>query len=123
LANDALTKVRRRVTWDLRERRGRKIDPEWANRRHLLLARERLSQKSFAKMWNQIQAEDLSAQILTAWIAKEVLRTLLATMRLGGDPHLTRHRLHRFHTWCVDSQIPELLTLVATVDDWCSRLI
>jgi hypothetical protein len=52
LANDALTKVRRRVTWDLRDRRGRKIDPEWANRRRLLRARERLSQKSFAKMWN-----------------------------------------------------------------------
>ena len=58
LANDALTKVRRRVTWDLRERRGRKLDPEWANRRRLLRARERLSDKSFAKMWNQIEAED-----------------------------------------------------------------
>jgi transposase len=118
LTNDALTKVRRRITWDLRERRGRKIDPEWANRRRLLRGRERLSEKSFAKMWNQIQAEDPSAQILTAWIAKEELRTLLATVRLGGDPHLTRHRLHRFLTWCIDSQIPELLTLAATVDDW-----
>ena len=86
LANDALTKVRRRIAWDLRERRGRKIDPEWANRRRLLRGRERLSEKSFAKMWNQIQAEDTSAQILTAWIAKEELRTLLATVRLGGDP-------------------------------------
>jgi transposase len=96
LANDALTKVRRRITWDLRERRGRKIDPEWANRRRLLRVRERLSQGSFAKMWDQIQAEDPSAQILTAWIVKEELRTLLATVRLGGAPHLTRHRLHRF---------------------------
>lgn len=118
LANDTLTKVRRRITWELRERRGRKIDPEWANRRRLLRARERLSTKSFAKMWNQIQAEDPSAQILTAWIAKEELRTLLATVRVGGDPHLTRHRLHRFLSWCIDSQIPELLTLAATVDDW-----
>jgi transposase len=118
LANDALTKVRRRVTWDLRERRGRKIDPEWANRRRLLRARERLSEKSFTTMWNQIQAQDPSAQILTAWIAKEELRTLLSTVRLGGDPHLTRHRLHRFLSWCIDSQTPELLTLAATVDDW-----
>ena len=118
LANDAVTKVRRRVTWDLRERRGRKIDPEWANRRRLLRARERLSEKSFAKMWNQIQAEDTSAQILTAWIAKEELRTLLSTVRVGGDPHLTRHRLHRFLAWCIDSQIPELLTLATTVDTW-----
>jgi hypothetical protein len=30
LANDAVTKVRRRVTWELRDRRGRELDPEWA---------------------------------------------------------------------------------------------
>jgi transposase len=118
LANDALTKVRRRVTWDLRERRGRKLDPEWANRRRLLRARERLSQNSFAKMWNRIQDEDPSAQILSAWIAKEELRILLSTVRVGGDAHLTRHRLHRFLCWCIDSQIPELLTLAATIDTW-----
>ena len=28
LANDAVTGVRRRVTWELRNRRGRKVDPE-----------------------------------------------------------------------------------------------
>ena len=41
LANDALTAVRRRVTFDAHGRRGRKHDPEWANRRRLLTARER----------------------------------------------------------------------------------
>jgi transposase len=50
LANDAVIKVLRRVAWDLCDRRGRRIDPEWANRRGLLLARECLSDKSFAKM-------------------------------------------------------------------------
>jgi hypothetical protein len=69
-------------------------------------------------MWNRIQDEDPSAQILSAWIAKEELRTLLSTVRVGGDAHLTRHRLHQFLTWCIDSQIPELLTLAATVDHW-----
>jgi len=118
LANDALTTVRRRVTWDLRDRRGRRIDPEWANRRRLLRARERLSDNSFAKMWNAIVSEDDTSRILSAWIAKEELRTLLSTVRIGGDPHLTRHRLHRFLAWCIDSQIPELLTLAATIDQW-----
>ena len=118
LANDALTKVRRRVTWDLRDRRGRRIDPQWANRRRLLRARERLSPNTFVKMWNRIQDEDPSAQILSAWIAKEELRTLLSTVRVGGGAHPTRHRLHQFLTWCIDSQIPELLTLAATVDHW-----
>ena len=118
LGNDALTKVRRRVTWDLRDRRGRKMDPEWANRRRLLRGRERLSGKSFAKMWNAIIDEDDTGQILSAWIAKEELRTLLSTVRAGGDPHLTRHRLHRFLAWCIDSQIPELLALATTIDTW-----
>ncbi|WND56260.1 ISL3 family transposase [Mycolicibacterium vanbaalenii] len=118
LANGALTKVRRRVTWDLRDRRGGTLDPQWANRRRLLRARERLSDKSFAKMWNAIVAEDPSSQILSAWIAKEELRTLLSTVRVGGDPHLTRHRLHRFLAWCIDSGIPELLTLAGTIDTW-----
>ena len=117
LGNDALTKVRRRVTWELRDHRGRKLDPEWANRRRLLRARELLSQSSFARMWNTIIDEAPSAQILSAWIAKEELRTL-STVRTGGDPHLTRHRLHRFLTWCIDSQIPELHTLAATIDTW-----
>lgn len=118
LGNDAVTKVRQRVTWDLRDRRGRKIDPEWANRRRLLRARERLSDKSFAKMWNALIDADQTAQILSAWIAKEELRTLLSTVHVGGDPHLTRHRLHRFLTWCIDSTIPELLTLATTIDTW-----
>ena len=114
--------MRRRVTWDLRDRRGRKRNPEWANRRRLLTARERLSDNSFAKMWNGICAEDPRAQILSAWIAKEELRTLLAmvcvTVRVGGDAPLTRHRLHRFQAWCIDSQIPELTTLAAAVNTW-----
>jgi len=118
LANLAVTKTRRRVTWELKDRRGGKVDPEWANRRRLLTGRERLSDKNFAKMWNAIIDEDPSAQILSAYIAKEELRTLLSTVRLGGDPHLTRHRLHRFLTWCIDSNIPELIALAKTVDTW-----
>jgi transposase len=39
---------------------------------------------SFARMWNTIIDEDPSAQILSAWIAKEELRTVLSTVRLGG---------------------------------------
>jgi len=118
LANDAVTKVRRRVTLDLRDRRGRKIDPEWASRRRLLQARERLSEKNFVKMWNAITDEDPSGQILSARIAKEELRTVLSTVRSRGDPHLARHRLHRFLAWCIDSQVPELMAQAGTVDTW-----
>lgn len=117
-ANDAVTRVRQRVTWDQRSRRGRAIDPEWANRRRLLRARERMSSIGFARMWNEIDDQDPSAQILSAYIAKEELRTLLSTVREGGDRHRTSHRLHRFYSWCLDSQIPELITLAKMVDTW-----
>ena len=87
------------ATWDFKGHRGRKIDPEWANRRRLLTSRERLSHNNFTKMWNALVADDPSAQILSAWIAREELRTLLPTVRRGGDAHLTRHGLHRFLAW------------------------
>ncbi len=65
-------------------------------------------------MWNTIYDEDPGAQILSAYIAKEELRTV----RCGGDPHRARRRLHRFLSWHIDSMIPELVTLARTVDAW-----
>lgn len=70
LANDVVTAVRRRITFDARGRRGRTHDPEWANRRRLLSARERLSDRLCAKMWNALIDNDPSGQILSAYIAK-----------------------------------------------------
>ncbi len=69
-------------------------------------------------MWNAIVDEDASGQILSAHMPKEELRTLLSTVRVGGDTHLTRHRSHRFLTWCFDSNVPELLTPAKTIDAW-----
>ncbi|MGK2904553.1 MAG: transposase, partial [Mycobacterium sp.] len=33
-------------------------------------------------------------------------------------PYWASRRCHRFLCWCIDSQIPELLTLATTVDTW-----
>src|SRR3954465_296738 len=43
LANQAVTDVRRRVTWTTHGRRGRSADPAWAQRRRLLRRHERLT--------------------------------------------------------------------------------
>jgi transposase len=118
LANAAVTAVRQRVTWDNRGRRGRKIDPEWTNRRRLLTGRERLTHKRFTTMWNSCLDADPSGQILTAWIAKEELRALLATARTGGHRHDISHRLYRFYTWCANADIPEVTRLAQTIEDW-----
>ncbi len=118
LANDAVTKVRRRVIWEQKGRRGRKIDPAWANRRRLLTGRERLSDKAFTTMWNSLTDSDPSAQILTAWIAKEELRTLLSLARTGAGRHEIAARLYTFYHWCAQADIGELTTLASTVETW-----
>jgi transposase len=117
LANKAVTAVRQRVTRDLLGRRGRKLDPTWANRRLLLRGRERLSEQALARMWNGCVDNDPSGQILSAWIAKEGLRALCATAR-GGHRHEIHQRLWAFYRWCAGAQIPELTTLAETIETW-----
>jgi transposase len=118
LANDAVTAVRRRVTWELRNRRGRKVDPEWANRRRLLTARERLRPAALSKMWTELLTHDPTGQILAAWIAKEELRTVLASARQQTARHVIRARLHDFYAWCANTDIPEVHRLAGTIEAW-----
>jgi transposase len=119
LGNDMLTKVRRRVTWDNRDRRGRLVDPEWANRRRLLTARERLTPKRFAAMWNAVLDGDPTGDILVAYIAKEELRRLLALAKRRPTWDQISNAKYRFGAWCAaHSHIPEVLTLATTIDTW-----
>jgi len=60
-------------------RRGRATDPIWASRRRLLRGRERPSDSTFIRTWNELADNDPSFDLLRAWIAKEELRALLAT--------------------------------------------
>ncbi|MGW8955887.1 ISL3 family transposase [Streptomyces sp. NPDC055709] len=105
-------------TAETRGRRGRATDPEWKARRHLLRNREDLTDEQFATMWNTLLEEGEIGQRLTAWIAKENLRTLLARARTGADRHPVGHARWKFLTWCADSDIPEVRQLAVTVDRW-----
>jgi len=119
LANDMLTKVRRRVTWDNRDRRGRLVDPEWANRRRLLTAQERLTPARFATMWNAVNDGDETGQILAAYIAKEHLRALLALARRRLTRDMISTAKYRFAAWCaLFATIPEIVTLAETIETW-----
>jgi transposase len=119
LANKMLSMVRRRTTAQIRGRRGRASDPEWKARRRLLRNREDLTDEQFATMWNTLLGEGkIGQQLLTAWIAKENLRNLLALARTGADRHHVGHARWKFLTWCADSDIPEVRQLATTVDRW-----
>lgn len=118
LANKAITAVRQRVTREQLGRRGRKTDPAWANRRLLLRAREHLSERALARMWNGCLEHDPTGQILTAWIAKEELRALCALAASDGHRDQIRRQLRAFYSWCADAAIPELTTLAETIETW-----
>lgn len=88
--------MRRRVIWEQKGRRGRKIDPAWANRRRLLTGRDRLSARGFRSMWHAVTNSDQSGQILAPWIATEELRALLALARTGTPRDRIAAKLYDF---------------------------
>lgn len=92
------------------------MDPAWANRRLLLHGRERLSLHAMARMWNGCIDHDPTGQILTAWIAKEQLRSLCATAATGGHRQEIHTRLWVHYDWCAVADIPELTTLAEMIE-------
>lgn len=119
LANKTVGEVRRRLTFQHRGRRGRKTDPEWIARNRLTRNWEDLTDEQVTTMWTKLEAAGpVGVGILTAWIAKEELRGVLACNREKFDPATIRRRLHGFYTWCADSGIAELTRLATTVETW-----
>jgi transposase len=118
-----VTAVRQRATRELRGRRGRKKDPEWASRRRLLTGHERLSPVAFARLWNGlVDAGDLGVEILHAYAVKETLRDLLALAPTPGtsvpDRSAISHRLWRFLDLAAATDSPEVHRLAATIEAW-----
>jgi transposase len=123
LASKMVSLVRRRTTAEIRGRRGRATDPEWKARRRLLRNREDLTDEQFERMWNPLLDEGKTGQtLLTAWIAKESLRNLLALARTGASRHQIGQARWKFLTWCADAGIPEVRTLATTVDRWWTEI-
>jgi len=119
LANQMLTDVRQRATRDVRGRRGRKKDPEWAARRRLLTGYERLGSDRFARLWNAlVDVGDPGVEILHAYTVKENLRLLLALAGTHPDREVISHRLWRFYDQAASSTSPEVHRLAATIETW-----
>lgn len=101
----------------MRGRRGQAVDPERRARRRLLRNREDLTDKQFSNMWNAlIDVGSIGMTLLTAWIAKERLRDLLAASRTGANRHQVGQLRWKFLIWSTDSEIPEVRQLATTVD-------
>jgi len=118
-ANDMLTQVRQHVTREQRGRRGRKKDPEWAARRRLLTAHEKLTPEAFARLWNAlIDAGDPGIEILHAYTVKENFRQLMALAGTSPDRDQIRARLWAFYEQAASSPSPEVHRFAATIETW-----
>jgi transposase len=73
LANEMVTDVRQRVFREQRGRRGRAVDAAWANRRLLLRAGDRRSDRAVARLTATFAADDPTGEIGAAWGVKERL--------------------------------------------------
>ncbi|MGB6455888.1 MAG: ISL3 family transposase [Streptosporangiaceae bacterium] len=123
LANQAVTRVRQRVTRQVLGRRGTTRDPAWANRRRLLRARERLTTVQFNRMWEEILTQEATGELLAAWIAKEELRFLLSLARTRPPRSEVSNRLFAFYDWCARADVPEVTTLAKTIEAWWPQIL
>ncbi|MCK2216782.1 transposase [Actinomadura sp. ATCC 31491] len=124
LANTKLAELRRRLTWKMRDRRGRTGDPEYDHRRLLRANREDLTADQVAVLERDLTRIGTHGRhLLAGWHAKEKLRHLLALARTNPSRSQIAHRLHAFCAWCVDHPyLPELITLAETVAAWWEEI-
>jgi transposase len=122
-ANDMVDEVRRRTTQAHRLRRGRKSDPEWINRRRLLRAAERLTDDQRHTLFERLRSADPNGDIAAAWIAKELLRDVLACTEHGGLSYEIRDALYRFYAFCAACSVPEIGKLAHTICAWQEPMI
>lgn len=114
LGNDMLTTVRRRVSWDRHDRRGRKADPAWAHRLLLLRGYNTLSEAGKAKLDKVLRADDPTQEIGAAWGIKEQLRLTLMAPTVA----VARDRRRMFDLYVLGAQLPEANRLKKTIDSW-----
>jgi transposase len=125
LANQALTEVRRRLTVQVRGRRGRKGNREWELRNRLTRSAARMHSHQLDPMIDDLQTlpKRLGAPILAARNAKEDLLDLLALARTHPDRTVTADRLFRVYDRCAASGLPELHRLATTIETWWPEIL
>ncbi|AZI58811.1 ISL3 family transposase [Nakamurella antarctica] len=123
LAKEMVDEVRRRTTQELRGRRGRKADPEWLSRRRLLREAERLTAQQRQNLFDKVMDLDVNGDVAAAWIAKELLRDVLACKDNGGLRYEIWRRLDEFYTFAARCSTPEIHRLATTVDTWQEPMI
>ena len=114
VGNDMLTAVRRRVSWDRHNRRGRGTDIAWAHRLLLLRGYDSLSPRGREKLNTVLEVDDPTHEVAAAGGVKEQLRRLLACTTMA-DAARERALFNQCVTWAA---MPETTRLKKTIDTW-----
>ena len=114
LANLMVTKVRQRLIRDREQRRGRKIDPAWANRMLLLRGYDTLSARAKARLDRVFATDDPTQELSAAWGVKEQLRRILK----AGTVEQARTEKMILGCYVLAADMEEAWRLWATVQAW-----
>jgi len=109
-----VTKVRQRLVRDREQRRGRKIDPAWANRMLLLRGYDTLSARAKARLEHVFAVDDTTQELSAAWGVKEQLRRLLNSATVED----ARTKKMIMGCYVVAADMDETWRLWHTIDTW-----
>ncbi|MGV8967486.1 MAG: ISL3 family transposase, partial [Cellulomonas sp.] len=118
LSNQCLTAVRQRLVRDHKGRRGRLVDPAWANRRLLLRGADTLSPGGWARLEKVFRTDDPTDELGAAWGIKEQLRRLIKTSSLA-DAHEAKMLLGHY---VMVANMPETDRLWKTICEWWTEI-
>jgi transposase len=116
LANEMVTKVRRRRVWELHARRGRIVDTPWKYRKLLTCAGDRLSVRQRTRL-TEILEQDIELSV--AWGIKEHVRQLLA----ARDTPTFQREWARLERAVKATRLPEPVALFKTLTAWRRELL
>jgi transposase len=118
-ANRVVDKVRRRVQNETLGHRGRKADPLYRIRKLLLAGSERLDERGHERMLLGLRRGDPHDELLGAWLAKESVRDVYLTERVGE----ARTLLNKAIVGCKSDEVAEIRSLGDTLERWQSEIL
>ena len=118
-ANRVVDKVRRRVQNETLGHHGRKGDPLYRIRKLLLSGAERLDERGHERMLLGLRRGDPKDELLGAWLAKESVRDIYLTERVGEARTLLRKAI----VGCKGDEVPEIRSLGDTLERWSTEIL
>ncbi len=74
-------------------------------------------------MFERLTCDDLNGDIAAAWIAKELLRDVLACTARGGLRYEITAALYRFNAFRSACSVPGIVRLAETIETWQEPMI